>query len=40
MKRGTDCTSTDGLVALGAAPDTNRSAGLHSVVVTSMTDAL
>ena len=33
MKRGTDCTSTDGLVALAycrADPDTNRSAGLHS----------
>lgn len=31
----TDCTSTDGLVALaiGAGPDTNRSAGLHSRVV-------
>ena len=33
--RGTDCTSTGGLVALviGAGPDTNRSAGLHSRVV-------
>ena len=32
-KRGTDCTSTDGLFAHGAAPDTNRPAGLHSSVV-------
>ena len=30
MKRGTDCTSTDGLIALGEAPDTNRTAGLDS----------
>ena len=34
-RQRTDCTSTDGLVALviGAGPDTNRSAGLHSRVV-------
>ena len=35
LKRGTDCTSTAGLVALRAAPDTNRSAGLHSHCVAS-----
>jgi transposase, IS5 family len=35
LKQGTDCTSTAGLVALRAAPDTNRSAGLHSHRVAS-----
>ena len=35
LTRGTDCTSTNGLVApqYGADPDTNRSAGLHSFAV-------
>ena len=36
FKQGTDCTSTDGLIAHSAAPDTNRSAGLHSNLVTSI----
>ena len=36
LKHGTDCTSTVGLIALCAAPDTNRSAGLHSHCVASI----
>ncbi len=33
----TDCTSAGGLIALnGAGPDTNRSAGLHSVIVVAI----
>jgi len=33
----TDCTSTGGLIALiGAGPDTNRSAGLHSAIVVTI----
>ncbi len=40
LKPGTDCTSTVGLVALfhGADPDTNRSAGLHSILVVAQRD--
>lgn len=35
LPQRTDCTSTGGLVAplVGAGPDTNRSAGLHSFIV-------
>ena len=38
MPQRTDCTSTGGLVALvaGAGPDTNRSMGLHSLLVVAL----